>query len=102
MQLVLSNIMEPVEVPLSANRKVGLTRFHPTSRECDTVLHDPSPIYFDVRRVAEPCWCGLMSCVIRWGALVQSLIYTKYQIFCVKFAFPLTSFQKISPFIHGS
>ena len=41
--------------------KVGLTRFHPTSCECDTVLHDPSPIYFDVCRVAEPCWCGLMS-----------------------------------------
>jgi len=61
--------------------KVGLTRFHPTSRECDTVLHDPLLIYFDVRRVAEPCWCGLMSCVIRWGALVQSLIYTKYHIF---------------------
>jgi len=33
--------------------KVGLTRFHPTSRECDTV-HDAWPIYFNVRQVPEP------------------------------------------------
>jgi len=35
-----------------------------------------------------------MSCVIRWGALVQSLIYTKYQIFHVKLAFPSLHFKK--------
>jgi len=37
-----------------------------------------------------------MSCVIRWGPVVQSLIYTKYQIFFTLCSlFPLTSFQKL-------